>query len=84
MIKYIDRIEGVRYVVFECSIVCWSVEDAGAGILVTIKEGVSARVVIVVTWIEEVWDASKSIMEISVDSQVKGIKEIEGASSIGR
>ena len=49
VIEYIDGIDGVRYVVFECSIVCWSAEDVDAGVFVTIKEGVSKRVVIVVT-----------------------------------
>ena len=49
MVEYINRVDGVRYVVFECSIVCGSVEDVGAGVLVMIKEGVSERVVIVVT-----------------------------------
>ena len=36
VIKYIDRIDGVRYAVFEFSIVCWSVEDVGAGVLIMI------------------------------------------------
>ena len=42
LIEYINGVDGVRYVVAECSIlVCWSVEDAGACVLVTIKKGVS-------------------------------------------
>ena len=49
VIECMDRVDGVRYVVFECSIVCWSVEDVGAGDFVTVKEGVSERVVIVLT-----------------------------------
>lgn len=49
VIKYVDRIDGVRYVVFECSIVCRSVEDVGAGVLVIVKEDVSERVMIVIT-----------------------------------
>ena len=42
-------IDGIKYIVFECSIVCRSVEDVGAGFFVTIKGDVSERVVIVVT-----------------------------------
>ena len=41
VVEYIDKVDGVRYVVFECSIICWSVEDVGVGVLVTAKEGVS-------------------------------------------
>ena len=82
VVNYVNRIDGSRYVVFECSVVCWGVEDVGAGFFVAVKEGVSERVVIVVTRIEAILDAREGIIEIGVDRQAKGIKEME--SAIGR
>ena len=82
VVNSVNRIDGGGYVVFECSIVCWGVEDVGAGVYVLVKEGMSERVVTVVTRIEAVWDARESIVETGVNRQVKGIKEME--SAIGR
>ena len=44
-----------------------------------VKEGVSERIVIVVTRIKAVWDAREGIIEISVNRRVKGIGETESA-----
>ena len=49
VIDYVNRIDDSRYVVLECSVVCRSVEDAGAGVLVKVEEDVSERIVIFVT-----------------------------------
>ena len=49
MIDCVSRIDSSRYVVFECSVVCWGVEDVSAGVFVAVKEDVSEGVVIVAT-----------------------------------
>ena len=49
VVEYINRVDSVRNVLFGRSIVCWSVEDVSAAVLVAIKEGVSEGIVIAVT-----------------------------------
>ena len=48
MIEYIDGIDGVRYLVLECSIVSCIVKDVGTCVIVLIKEDVVEGIVIVI------------------------------------
>lgn len=77
VIEYANGVNILRYVVTEHCIICYIVEDICASVLVSIKEGVCMRVMIVVAGINKILNRTNCLIEVSVYRGVVCVKEVE-------